>query len=695
MIAEAATEFDVTSTLKPAIPEGAIEMTFDETAKYHLMSVMTNMYDDSVLACIREYSTNAWDSHVEAGNTSTPIEVELPSRLNAFFVVRDFGVGMDADMIRNIYSKYGASTKRGTNEQTGMLGIGCKAALSYAPQFTLVGVKDGVRTQVIISRDSDGSGQMMIVDESETDDPNGVTISIPTTQFDVFETKALRFFQHWEEGRVLLNGTDPSQVGDYFEVSDGILIGPENEHDEVRGWNLVMGGVSYPIPTNGVDVFRQAVDIIPPNRISIVCHVPMGSVTFSPSREGLQLGAPNTIATLKDLETRLLDGILTTSAKQVADAGSKMEAAALSARWDRFFRMRRWDYSHYRQSFWTNVKFQYDGEDVSEHLREEDSWYIVSRRSGNLGTHTTTDRVQLFEVDRHVSPLTDITVEMSTSTLWVSRFTHKNFTSSTKRILRQYAPNAERFVLKKDSEFTTNELELLEGSTVVDWETVRKAYKRPTTSTSSTTGRSRGGTFNMYDSDTETWVQKRVDEIPDGTSVYWCGTHSTLGTHTWCTLLSYALDVPFVLVRVPANREAKFLRDVPRAIESTSKYFIDLDIEDKVRDAIGTKALEAMKYGRAIHYGVSKVDPTQIDDPELRKYYEYQALGSKNGLTETHRTVIRCLNRLGIDIDVKTYNPTLHYPLLTGANTSYGVDEHLYEYLNWAYAQRQAKSTQP
>jgi hypothetical protein len=61
--------------------DGRKRMSFDENSLSHLMSILTDLYSDPALAVIREYSTNALDSHVEAGNTD-PIEVILPSMLN-------------------------------------------------------------------------------------------------------------------------------------------------------------------------------------------------------------------------------------------------------------------------------------------------------------------------------------------------------------------------------------------------------------------------------------------------------------------------------------------------------------------------------------------------------------------------------------------------------------------------------------
>ena len=113
----------------------AIEMGISQDGIQHLMSTLTNLYNDPQLAVIREYYTNGLDSHVEAGQTK-PVDVYLPTRDNPMYVVRDYGIGMSVDDIKTIYSKYGASTKRGTNTQVGAYGLGCKSALTDAEQFT-------------------------------------------------------------------------------------------------------------------------------------------------------------------------------------------------------------------------------------------------------------------------------------------------------------------------------------------------------------------------------------------------------------------------------------------------------------------------------------------------------------------------------------------------------------------------------
>ena len=97
----------------------------------HIFNVLRNqLYSDKVLAVIREYSTNAVDAHIEVGKKDTPIKVTLPNPLSLDFKVRDFGRGLTEREIGEIYAMYGESTKRGTNEQIGQLGLGCKSAFA-------------------------------------------------------------------------------------------------------------------------------------------------------------------------------------------------------------------------------------------------------------------------------------------------------------------------------------------------------------------------------------------------------------------------------------------------------------------------------------------------------------------------------------------------------------------------------------
>ena len=156
-----------------------VAMGIEEEHLGLVMDTLAGMYSDQKMALLREYGCNARDAMVAAGRGDHPIEVTLPGDLSPFLTIKDTGIGMDIEDIRRTYSRYGASTKRDTNAQVGKFGIGSKAAMAYTDQFTLCAVKNGIRIQVAISRTANSGGDMTIVDERPTSDPNGVEIVIP------------------------------------------------------------------------------------------------------------------------------------------------------------------------------------------------------------------------------------------------------------------------------------------------------------------------------------------------------------------------------------------------------------------------------------------------------------------------------------------------------------------------------------
>lgn len=254
-----------------------VKMTFDENSVPFLMSVLTDMYSDPELAAIREYSTNAYDSHVAAGITD-PIEVELPSSLLPQFVVRDHGVGMSVYDITEHFSKYGWSSKRDNDDEVGMLGLGCKSGLTYTSQFSIEAIKDGVKCLALVTRDTDGAGAVQVIEVEETDQPNGVEVTIPVRNVNSFLDKAHSFYSYWPKGSVLVDGEEPDGV-------DGLWLDPDICVRKSVGYNksdiVVMGNVPYQI--HGEDRFSMSY------YHQTVVWVPIGSVDIVPSRETLHM----------------------------------------------------------------------------------------------------------------------------------------------------------------------------------------------------------------------------------------------------------------------------------------------------------------------------------------------------------------------------------------------------------------------
>lgn len=259
-----------------------------------VIQAATNLYSDLILAFVREISTNAIDSHIEAGQTR-PIEVTLPTVSDLNFTVQDWGVGMSKEDIEVVFSQFGRSTKRDSDKVAGMLGFGCKSPLTYTLSFTLDTVKDGERTVALVTKGEDGVGAIKFLAHESTSRPNGVKVKIPIERHDVDRCRrtAERFFRFWRDG-VLVDGEKPDVIQASLELDPDVII-PQGSYGREDSY-VVMGNVPYPYNTpNGCP--------------ATVTWVPMGSVEFTPSREQLKFTdlTNDTLATIKEFVKDRLD----------------------------------------------------------------------------------------------------------------------------------------------------------------------------------------------------------------------------------------------------------------------------------------------------------------------------------------------------------------------------------------------------
>lgn len=310
-----------------------------------LVKLLTDLYTDPKGAVIREYSVNARDSVVDAGKNS-PIIVTLPDSLdNPQFTVTDHGQGLTMIEVTELFGLYGNSTKRNSNDVTGMLGVGCKSGLTYANAFVVESVKDGEKTVIHFTRDEDDSPSYSVLShETGVNEENHTTVSVPVNRHDIeeFHRYANWFFSFWQPGTVLVNGVAPTPIwhdSRWTRVGEmDAYVGPDYAEQVI-----VMGNVPY-------KVNHEIISATLSNN-GFVAFVPMGSVSFAPSREELTYNKP-TLRALKEVMDNLRKHAQTLVNDALTQAKSMKEAFAIRSTFDG------------QDVFTKNVKWEWNGQPV-------------------------------------------------------------------------------------------------------------------------------------------------------------------------------------------------------------------------------------------------------------------------------------------------------------------------------------------
>jgi len=638
-----ARSINVTSTLQGE----KVGMTIDDSALAHIMSVLTDLYSDPVLAVIREYSTNAFDAHIEAG-VSLPVEVTTPSALSPFFKVRDYGEGLDAEDIRNIYSRYGTSTKRDSNDVVGMLGLGCKSALTYTDQFTLQGIKNGVCTQVAISRDENGAGSMTIVAQYPTDEASGVEVSVPVKGSDTkFETTANDFFRFWDEGTVLVNGKEPKRI-DGLWIADDICI-----TNDVDTSYVVMGNVAYP--------FHDW------NRYKTVAFVNIGDVSFTPSREALQMNA-KTYAKVKEIQKRVEDEKSAAVQKLVDAATDRHEGLKVAFQAQHMF----------------GTKFStlsYQGDVFPEAFEA----YAEGKDGQKFVTVATVKRYRQKGWDKARFLPTSIL----SKTMFVTGYNGTDFTPTKREKLGLWiAEQPEGFIAPEQFVFVAKlpNPKWIEKHNVVKWDAINamKIVRESRAGAGREDGRPTGSYVGYVAGSLSDEILAEEINTNNRTGLFYTG-HDMGSQYIAILRIKYP---NCTLVELPGNRQDKFKRMFPKARPAhevaktiAENWVKNLSVED-------TMAINFEQMGRYGHQYLGCLDASEIEDEDLAKAIEVYK--NKSQVNRDYNKVSRFLHNTKFEDLVS--DTLARYPLLT-SNNWYGkvgdvTKQHIVMYVNAANAAR-------
>lgn len=323
-----------------------VNCTIDAEDMRYVASLLRNNYSNPALAVVREISANALDANTEA-NSTRQIEITMPTSMNPNFSVRDFGGGLSEEDVFGLYSKYGKSTKRTSNNYIGAFGIGKFAPLSYGDNFTCVSYHKGNKTTYNIFVNDDDDTKIVRIGEPEpTNEPTGLLIQVAVAEGDRdnFNSIAHNFFKFFNENDM----PKFKGVEEDFIIAPKISIKANDDswfftEDEERGsyysYNhasyqpkIIMGRVSYPLDRSSIvtdkffrdDKKKRMVDAMLQASNFHLC-LPLGSVKLHHSREMLEYNESTQRVLCKYLN-KVVEEVKDIAQAQLADSADLFEA---------------------------------------------------------------------------------------------------------------------------------------------------------------------------------------------------------------------------------------------------------------------------------------------------------------------------------------------------------------------------------
>lgn len=630
------------------------EIAFSIGSPAWVMKSLTKLYSNTILATIREYSTNARDAQDEAGNKDLPIKVTLPTLYDPYFTVEDFGVGMDPATLKTTYTQYGTSTKRGSNDYNGMLGFGSKSALAYADSFTVTSRKDGVETVAVVSRKADYTVSMKIVSVGATPEANGVKVSVPARDYDAFKKIAMDFYRFWEPGTVEVDG-------EYPEWAVGEKLDDNLYYSKSQGTSyVVMGKVAYRI-ANPDALFKNR----GMNSISFVAYVPNGSVEFTPSREDLEY---------TDQTKATLYGVIENFEKKIL-AQAKADIDSATDFFDAYVKYTYWSGKLGKGPF-GNLEFK--GEKFLDEIKINAYRYRPSEM-----------RYNMYSVSQWQVSSMSQTLIITGMPGGNPSSTHK---SRAKKYRDQQGIHAPFILFTPETDIKSV---WIEKKRVVSWETVKEATKPPKKPRDPAYDRPKRikGTFDYYTKDGFVYEK----ELPDTKELYFISVQDDKSYNVLTVLR--LLEHGGTVVLLAANRLNKFKRDNPHVKSFVDEFTPKVNLDGM--SLLDKQTKEALAVGGRTRDWINTLPLDKIKDPE---FHRIKALldSHTNEKLKAYDDALSIAAAMQMRYNFKQHNINRDdnslvekYPLLASTHPRYGMTPELKEdfviYINAKFASAKKK----
>jgi len=265
----------------------------EDTGKI-LEFLRAKMYEDPIGAICREVACNARDANREAGKPNKPITIAIRDSWifadsETVIMFTDEGPGISPSRMEDVFCNYGSSTKTNSNKQTGGFGLGAKTPFSYTDTFFVETNVDKIKYIYSAALNSAGTGEMILLSEIETEDPNGTSIIIPIKSQDksTFQDRVLHSTLFWKIQPTLIGFTRSKLKLDEVEINSAYRIYRNNNYQStLNSLIILIDDIQYPIPLNQFGTIGLNANIGMNN--TVICFpFSNGELSISANRETL------------------------------------------------------------------------------------------------------------------------------------------------------------------------------------------------------------------------------------------------------------------------------------------------------------------------------------------------------------------------------------------------------------------------
>lgn len=278
--------------------------------------LLKNLYTNPYGAIVRELCTNALDAHVLIGNEKA-FHVQLPSKYDSNFIIRDFGPGLDDYEINKYLNTLFSSNKTTTNTLAGGFGLGSKSPFALVDSFNIESYKNGIKYTGLWYKKECGTPVLIIIDTCPTQEPNGLKFIVPALPEHAISFKEAfdnQLFNFHLKPLFFHDIEDPSTQY-FFEYTYKLVNSFKNlkvfkfTHNKYNTREKVfisIGGVLYPYTKLNINndtlqyIIKPAINesnLLSPTSSyttgALVLEIPIGSVTIPMNRESIEESESN------------------------------------------------------------------------------------------------------------------------------------------------------------------------------------------------------------------------------------------------------------------------------------------------------------------------------------------------------------------------------------------------------------------